>query len=395
MPAAPQQPRRISLEKRVLRLCFIALAGLAALHTIIFSIASSHAADAFSGFAVAWLLILPPIWLIARGASRWVLHHVEMPLASIIDQCHRIQVGNTERITRDEHADLLAPLSEAVDQLLSHSGRLVARQQRCIADAAHELRTPLTAQAVVGENVLARRASSAELREAVKSMLEEAKHMKRLLESLLTLSRVSATQATVLDERRSETPHDLYALAYGCVQSLQILAEEKQQSIEIKTGKPLWANVDSTLLRQAVLNIVHNAIEHCPSGARIEVETTRGIEGEGVVFVTDDGPGIPLADQPRVFERFYRGSGTSRSRGSGLGLAIARAILMAQGGRIWFESEPGQGCRFALAVPLAASADCIGQGVEHRLAPTHEGARLGDVGSAPLAPPLPAEAASS
>jgi two-component system OmpR family sensor kinase len=242
--------------------------------------------------------------------------------------------------------------------------QLIARQHRFVADAAHELRTPLTAQSVVGGNVLCRKATTPELREAVGSMLEESKHMTRLIDGLLELARISCGHAGARVDPDSRGVVELGKLVQGCVQALQILAEERGQHIELASGPRMWAEADATLVRQAVLNIVHNAIEHCPQGTRIRIETENCAGEEGVIRVIDNGPGIPPKDQPRVFERFYRGTGGSRRRGLGLGLSIARAVIRAQGGRIQLHSVPGEGCTFTLAMPLVdrpmcASVPCV------------------------------------
>jgi signal transduction histidine kinase len=229
--------------------------------------------------------------------------------------------------------------------------QMITRQHRFVADAAHELRTPLTAQSVVGGNVLCRKATAAELREAVGSMLEESKHMTRLIDGLLELARVSCARGGSHVEAQHGGVLELGQLVQSCVQALQILAEERSQTIDVALGARMWIQADGTLVRQALLNIIHNAIEHCPEGTRIRIETDRS-DGEGLIRVIDNGPGIPLQDQPRVFERFYRGSGNSRRRGLGLGLSIARAVLRSQGGGIQLHSVPGAGSTFTVAMPL-------------------------------------------
>lgn len=360
-----QRSRRATLETRVFWLCFAVMAGLTAIYgtaLLVFLLLSSH--------VVAWhvlgcvLLALVPVWLTARFASAWIANHIEAPMRSIVEQCQEIEAGQgPRRLAYSDRCGELGSVATAINSMLSHLDEIIVRQHRCFADAAHELRTPLTAQAVVGENVLAKRPSSSDLREAVGSMLEEAKHMKRLIESLLSLSRASLTRSRGFDTPRKKQPLDLSDLARSCTHSLQILAEEKQQSIEMKLGGPLWVAADLTLLRQALLNVIHNSIEHCPEGVHIDIETVACAKGDGVIRVRDDGPGIPLDEQPRVFERFYRGTQTSRRRGLGLGLAIARAVLEAQGGRLLLSSVYGAGCCFTLMLPLTRPPTRLSQDV--------------------------------
>jgi signal transduction histidine kinase len=255
---------------------------------------------------------------------------------------------------RRDRATLLQASVGAAERL-AQLEQVIVRQHWFVSDVAHELRTPLTAQSVVGESVLARQAVTAsQLREAVISMLEESKHMKRLIEGLLDLTRASLTNVGAQGVSRQPVALDLSVLARDCVESLRVLAEEKGQRIEVSTTAEVWADADLTMVRQALLNVIHNAIEHCPAGTRIQLATLHCPPDEVQVRVQDNGPGIPLEEQRWMFERFYRGAGTSRQRGLGLGLSIAKAVLCSQGGGIALQSTPGQGCCFFLTLPLAA-----------------------------------------
>ena len=304
-----------------------------------------------------WVISLPAIWLIARLESRWIARHVQEPIARMIRQCDDMRAGRAAaRLSYSGDHDELRGLASAVNEVLAQLNENAAAQRQFATSAAHELQTPLTALSLVGQNALARRASAVELTDAVRSMLDESKHMKRLIESLLELARAAAPP----DEQsaaREPVPLALHDLAHDCVECLRILAEEKEQWIEV-SARPVWADADSTMTRQAVLNVIHNAIEHCPRGARIQVETTRFSRKHAMIRVTDDGPGISPEQQQRVFERFYRGHRTGR-RGLGLGLAVASAILKSQHGAIHLRSEVGEGCCFTLTLPLMADAGAV------------------------------------
>jgi two-component system OmpR family sensor kinase len=281
-------------------------------------------------------------------------------IAWIIERCEReaSQNGGPTVSTPAEQRSG-APLRAALgaQQRLTHLEQVIVRQHRFVSDAAHELRTPLTAQCVVGESVLARQAvTSAQLRDAIVSMLEESKHMKRLIEGLLDLTRASLTNTAAQGVSRQPVALDLGVLARDCVESLRVLAEEKRQSIEVSATAAVLADADLTMVRQALLNVIHNSVEHCPAGTHIKVHTARCSPNEALIRVQDNGPGIALEEQRCVFERFYRGAGASRQRSLGLGLSIARAVLCSQGGRIELRSAPGEGCCFLLTLPLATQA---------------------------------------
>jgi signal transduction histidine kinase len=325
----------------VFRLCFAIPAALIAVYATVLS----DVTHAWQTATICWVLTLLVMGLIAR-------------IASIIERCEReaSQNGGAAVVPRaDQPRVALLRTAVGTQERLAHLEQVIVRQHRFVSDAAHELRTPLTAQCVVGESVLAKQAATgAELRDAIVSMLEESKHMKRLIEGLLDLTRASLTKTAEQGVPRQPVALDLSVLALDCVESLRVLAEEKQQSIAVHAPPGVLADVDLTMVRQALLNVLHNSIEHCPEGTHIHVATERCSPSEGLIRVQDDGPGIPLEEQHHVFERFYRGAGASRQRSLGLGLSIAKAVLCSQGGGIELRSTPGNGCCFLLTLPLAA-----------------------------------------
>jgi len=332
---------RTRLGARVFQVCFAIPATLIAVYATVLS----GETNAWQTATLCWLLTGLVIWLIAR-------------IAAMIERCEREANQNggprvALPVKRRRAALLRAWLG--VEERLAHLEQVIVRQHRFVSDVAHELRTPLTAQSVVGESVLARQAvTAAQLREVVISMLEESKHMKRLIEGLLDLTRASLTNVAEQGVSRQPVALDLSVLARDCVESLRVLAEEKQQSIEVNATTEVLVDADLTMVRQALLNVIHNAIEHCPEGTRIQLDTVRCPPNEALIRVQDNGPGIPLEEQRWMFERFYRGAGASRQRSLGLGLSIAKAILCSQGGGITLRSTPGQGCCFQLVLPLAA-----------------------------------------
>ncbi len=330
---------RASSRARLIQLSFVILAALIASYAT----ALSEATHLWQTATICWALTLLVMGLTAR-------------IASMVERCEREANQNggdpvSQPVTQPRAALLRA--ARGVERL-AHLEQVIVRQHRFVSDAAHELRTPLTAQCVVGESVLARQAvTSSELRDAIVSVLEESKHMKRLIEGLLDLTRASLTNTAERGVSRQPVALDLSLLTYDCVESLRALAEEKRQSIEVSATAGVLADVDLTMVRQALLNVIHNSIEHCPEGTHIRVATTRCSPKEALIRVQDDGPGIALQEQRYVFERFYRGARASRQRSLGLGLSIAKAVLCSQGGSIELRSTPGEGCCFLLTLPLA------------------------------------------
>jgi signal transduction histidine kinase len=238
--------------------------------------------------------------------------------------------------------------------LLQHLQESLERERGFADDVAHELRTPLTAQISLAQTVLSRRTSTAEMRDCIAQLLEEARHMKHFTQQLLELTRISTRQPSIGSARvnvRTEIS--------ACSQLLQVLAEEKSQRLSFECRRELTVLGDATMLRQALMNVVHNAIEHCAPHASIVIrayENGTGAAAQAVTIEVDDnGPGIATELRSKVFSRFCRGapSGPHGSRGLGLGLSIARALTEAQNGSIWLADKPTAGSRFCLRLHRA------------------------------------------
>jgi len=250
---------------------------------------------------------------------------------------------------RDEFGQLARVFNDTLSRLQDAFEQL----RRFTADASHELRTPLTAMRSVGEVALQRSTSTAEYREVIGSMLEEVDRLTRLVENLLTLTRGESGRVVV-----GRDVVDLDELAANVSDSLHVLAEEKRQSLEVETASHIKARCDAAILRQGLINVLHNAIKYTPGGGAIRMVVKLAASGEAMIEVHDTGPGIPAADRQRIFERFYRvdGARTREAGGVGLGLAIARWAVEANGGRIEVESEAGGGALFRIVLPLAERA---------------------------------------
>lgn len=219
---------------------------------------------------------------------------------------------------------------------------------RFVADASHELRTPLTTLRSVGEVGLRRSRTVEEYREIIGSMLEEADRLHQLVGRLLELAGAEGGAKAVHRERLR-----LDQFVTACVNEIGILAEYKGQQIEI-TAAECGVVSDPVLLRQALQNLIDNAMKYSPAGATIRIAVTVG-GGECRVAVTDEGPGIPPEHLARLADRFYRVE-DSRVRGRGgfgLGLAITKAYLRILRGRL--EVAPGGkvGSCFSLVLPAA------------------------------------------
>jgi heavy metal sensor kinase len=295
---------------------------------------------------------LPVTVILAVGGGWWLASRALRPVARITAQAHRIKPDRlSERLPVDNPHDEIGELATVFNEVLARLEDAFARVRSFAADASHELRTPLTALRSVGEAALQDRNNTKNYRDAVGSMLEEVDRLVGVLDNLLVLTRADADRAVV-----RPAMCDLGTLVREVVELVGVLAEEKGQklTVDASAGVTVWA--DATLLRQAVINVLDNAIKFTPAGGRVSV-CVSGNPAEGVVEIRDSGPGIAEEHRERIFERFYRVDSTrSTERGSGLGLPIARWAVGVNRGRIKLESEVGVGSTFRIVLPAQEGA---------------------------------------
>lgn len=247
--------------------------------------------------------------------------------------------------TRDE----IAALAATMNQLLGRLHLALTRQRALVADASHELRTPFAV--LRGELELAGRPgrSREELAAAVAQAGEEAARLARITEQLLFLARTDEDMAAV---RRQ--PTDLRALLAGSAAQAERRAAEAGVSSDVRAPTGLVAYIDPDRLREAVDNLVDNALRFAPPGTAIALAAS-AVGRDLVVEISDDGPGFPADYLPHAFERFRRpDSGRARADGgAGLGLAIVSAIARAHGGRAAAANRPEGGAVVTLELPGA------------------------------------------
>jgi two-component system phosphate regulon sensor histidine kinase PhoR len=228
-----------------------------------------------------------------------------------------------------------------------------------VANVSHEFRTPLTAIQGFAETLIAGALDDPQNRgRFLNIILEHARRLARLTEDLLKLSQMDADRLEL-----EVDPVKVSQLVESCYETARHRAAEKELTLTLAPGfsqnLPDVAG-DARRLQEVLQNLLDNAIQYTLPGGKIFLSAE--LKNDRVVFtVADTGIGIPTADQPRIFERFYRVD-AARSReagGTGLGLAIAKHLVEVHGGRIWVESEVGVGSRFHFSVPLFDSARAI------------------------------------
>lgn len=227
------------------------------------------------------------------------------------------------------------------------------RMRRFVADASHELRTPLASIRGYGELYRMGAVPQAEVAPTMARIESEATRMGLLVNDLLALAR--------LDERRAldVTEVDLRRLAQDTLADLGALDPSRPSALT--APNPVLARVDANRIRQVLMNLVGNAVQHTPAGTPVEIEVHGG-EGTAVIKVRDHGPGIPPEESAKIFQRFYRldSSRNRASGGTGLGLAIVATIVAAHGGTVHHEPTPGGGATIVVTLPLEPPAPGAG-----------------------------------
>ncbi|MGE5105273.1 MAG: ATP-binding protein, partial [Betaproteobacteria bacterium] len=228
----------------------------------------------------------------------------------------------------------LKPLGTSLNGLLARLSEALTAQRRFTADAAHELRTPLAALKLQLD--LARRATQpAELAAALDDLEAGVARTSHVVEQLMTLARV---EPEAMAQKRAAC--DLVALAKDAIVARAALAADKAIDLGLARATPALVQGDPASLAILLSNLVDNALRYTPRGGRIDVAVDRDAGG-ATLSVADTGPGIPVAERERVFDRFYRGEVNEES-GSGLGLSIVKRIADAHGATIALEA-PAQG----------------------------------------------------
>ena len=297
---------------------------------------------------ILWLG-LPVVLAIAGFVGYGLARRILKPLGEMAQRAEKLTAENLhDRLPVENPEDELGQLAQVFNHALERLEGSFEQLRRFTADASHELRTPLTAIRSVGEVGMQGQGSASYYREVIGSMLEEANRLTRLVESLLTISRADAGHI-----RLNHARLPLVTLAGEAAGLLEMLAEEKSAKLTVAGDPSIAVNGDRLILRQAVLNLLDNAIKYSPPGGTVSVKVSRK-ENEAVLEVGDSGPGIPKQDQEKVFDRFYRvDEGRSREAGgTGLGLSITRWAVEAHGGKISLISEEGHGSTFRISLPV-------------------------------------------
>ena len=213
-----------------------------------------------------------------------------------------------------------------------------------LSSVSHDLRTPLAVMTGAASTLLEDTIDASTRRELTESILQEAQRLNRLVRNLLDMTRLEAGAVRVKKEWQP-----LEEVVGAALNRLEDALSERRVSTELPRDLP-QVPLDAVLIEQVLLNLLENALKYTPAGSPLEIRAEARAGGVEVT-VADRGPGIPPAEQQRIFDKFYRASGAPVG-GAGLGLAICRGIIMAHGGRLFVQNREGGGAEFKFQLPI-------------------------------------------
>ena len=290
--------------------------------------------------------------VIGFGAGLATARRATRPLRDVIETARRIIATGAldARVPAPKREDDVAELVRAFNTVLDKNAGLLRAMREALDNVAHDLRTPLARLRGTAELALQSPAGSGAQNEALAECVEQTDDVLRLLRALMEISEAEAGMMKL-----EKAPCDLGVVARDAVELYTEVAEAKgvQLSVEVEIAVPVLA--DATRLRQAIANLVDNAVKYTPAGGRAVVRSA--LEGnDAVITVSDSGPGVPASEQARVWDRLYRGDASRTQRGLGLGLSLVRAIVEAHGGRVALRAGAEGGAVFEVRVPAVLSA---------------------------------------
>lgn len=288
---------------------------------------------------------IPLVLLLAGGGGFWLASVGLRPITEMAQRASRIPLAGMEDLGHAERRDELGQLARAFNGLVARLRTALRTQQQFMADASHELRTPVSVVRTAAEVALSREGrEECDYRESLTIVGDQARRLSRLVDNMLVLARADAGGYPL-------RPVDLYLdeVVGDCCRALQALSAKQQVTLHAVPSPEVPFRGDEDLLRQLVLNVLQNAVQHTPAGGTVSIGISRDAE-RIEIRVTDSGHGIPPADQARIFDRFVQLDHARRGAGTGLGLPIARWIAEAHNGTLTLEQSGPTGSTFRISL---------------------------------------------
>jgi len=296
------------------------------------------------------LLLLLVLLMIIFGVGAYVYRKINTPLEEIRLGAERFAHGRFAAKLPDYQVREIAELAAALNKMATQLDSLENLRREFVANVSHELKTPVTSIQGFAETLLeGARDNPEDLDRFLKIIARQSSRLADIIDDLLTLSRL---ESAPLDELLAVDRYVLCDILESCREACRVRAEEKDIAIIVECSGNVEVMADRSLLTQAVINLIENAVKYSPEHTTVTVSGSR--VGRRVrITVADQGPGIPEHHVPRLFERFYRAD-KARSRrlgGTGLGLAIVKHIAGVHQGDVGVETRIGQGSTFIIMLP--------------------------------------------
>jgi len=291
-------------------------------------------------------VIVPLSLTLATFAGIWFARRALLPIDQITRTAQRISAQDlSQRLNLNLPNDEVGRLARTFDAMLVRLDDAFRREREFTANASHELRTPLTVMRGEIDVVLQRPRERAEYERVLRELGVDVERLSRMAEDLLILARADAHQIAVTCEELNAAQ-----LLQAVADELRPLAEARQIALDVHADPALRFWGDEPKMLRVLFNLVDNALKFSAPDTRVLL--TAAHKGDAVCMcVSDQGTGIASDALPHIFDRFYRGA-NGDARGAGLGLAIARALVQAQGGEISGESALDQGTTFTIELPM-------------------------------------------
>jgi len=308
---------------------------------------TSNGEALLQAFRLNFLAVMTPTLLLGVLGGAFFAHRATKPVREVVATARAIiDTGDfSARVPVTTDQTDLEDLARQFNRVLDKNQKLIQGMREALDNVAHDLRTPLARLRGVAE-VAVQGTDDSAAREALADCVEESDRVLTMLTALMDITEAESGVMRLNRETKS-----IATLLGSVIDLYQLVAEEKRISLTTEFADPCDAAVDAVRMRQVFANLLDNALKYTPEGGAVQVACAAE-DGRVVVRITDNGPGISPAEQPRIWGRLYRGDKSRSQRGLGLGLSLVKAIVEAHHGSVSVHSELGVGSEFTVALPI-------------------------------------------